>query len=297
MRVCVASGKGGTGKTLVSTSLALTLGRAEPVQLLDCDAEAPNAHLFLKPIIRQRKAVTTPVPTVDARACTHCGECARACRFNAIASLPETTVVFADLCHACGVCISACPARALSEFDREIGYVEIGEADGIAYVGGTVNVGEPRSGAVIAAVKSYAGRGKTVILDAPPGTSCPVVETLRGCDLALLVTEPTPFGLNDLRLAVETVRAMGIEAAVVINRDGIGDDRVGAYCRAESIPIWARIPHDRRIAEIVARGERAHEAVPELRTAMDRIADRLSSVAAPAEEHSAGALPASGART
>jgi MinD superfamily P-loop ATPase len=285
LRICIASGKGGTGKTLVSTSLALSLASVEPTQLLDCDAEAPNAHLFLKPHIRQRVPVTVPIPSVDQDACAHCGACAQACRFNAIASLPDTTTVFADLCHACGVCVSVCPERAISEVPREIGVVQIGEADGLAYAGGGVNVGEPRSSAVIKAVKSYADPGSVVIIDSPPGTSCPVVETLRGCDLALLVTEPTPFGLSDLRLAVETTRAMGIPVAVVINRDGIGDDRVDAYCKAERVPVWARIPHDRRIAEIVARGERAHEAVPELRDAIDRIAQRLRALYASGGVH------------
>jgi len=280
VRLCVASGKGGTGKTLVSTSLAEVMSGSERVQFLDCDVEAPNAHLFLRPVVRQRVPVTVPVPRVDETACSHCGKCARACRFNAIASLPDSTVVYADLCHSCGVCVSVCPERALEETEREIGFVEVGAAEGIAFVRGEVNVGEPRGSAVIAAVKSWASPSSDTILDAPPGTSCPVVETMRGCDFVLLVTEPTPFGLSDLRLAVQTTRAMGLPAAVVVNRDGVGDDRVDRFCESEGIPVWARIPHDRRIAETYARGRMALRVAPELREAIETIAGRLRERAA-----------------
>lgn len=275
MKVCIASGKGGTGKTLISTSLAAVLSEHEPVQLLDCDVDAPNAHLFLGPSIRQRVPVVVTVPRVDDEACVHCGECAQACRFKAIASLPKATLVYDELCHSCGVCVEACPTGAIAEVEREIGVVEIGSAGDIAFVQGAVHIGEARNGPVIAAVKSYSDRGATVLLDAPPGTSCPVVQTLRGCDLALLVAEPTPFGLSDLRLAVQTARAMGIPFGVVINRDGLGDNRVDAYCETEAIPIWARIPHDRAIAEASARGERAVETSPALRYAVVQVAERI----------------------
>ncbi len=251
------------------------MSKHEPVQLLDCDVEAPNAHLFLGPKIRQRVPVAVTVPRVDEEACTHCGECAQACRFNAIASLPNATVVYDELCHSCGVCAAVCPSGAIAEVKREIGVVEVGEAGEIGFVRGTLNVGEARSSPVIAAVKSYADRSCTILLDAPPGTSCPVVQTLRGCDLALLVTEPTPFGLHDLKLAVETVRALGLPLAVVVNRDGLGDDRVDAYCRAQNIPIWARIPHDRAIAEACARGERAVETSDALQSAVEQLGHRI----------------------
>ncbi len=275
MKVCIASGKGGTGKTLISTSLALALEKTEPVQLLDCDVEAPNAHLFLNPSIRQRVPVVVPMPHVDDGVCAHCGECAQACRFNAIASLPNGTVVYEDLCHSCGVCADACPTGAITEVSREIGHVDIGQAGDIAFARGTLNVGEVRSSPVIAALKTYADRSRTVLLDAPPGTSCPVVETLRGCGLAIFVGEPTPFGLSDLRLAVETARALDLPFAVVVNRDGLGDDRLDRYCRDEAIPIWGRVPHDRGIAEACARGERAIETSEALRSAVEEVAERI----------------------
>lgn len=278
LKVCIASGKGGTGKTLISTSLALFLSPDERVQLLDCDVEAPNAHVFLRPTIRQRTNVSVTVPRVDEEACAHCGKCAQACRFHAIASLPGATVVYDELCHSCGVCVRVCPNGALRETERVVGVVEVGDAQGVAFVRGRLNVGEARGGPVISAVKSYADPTATVLLDAPPGTSCPVIQTLKGVDLALLVTEPTPFGLHDLRLAVQTARAMGIPFAVVINRDGVGDDRVDAYCNAEGIAIWARIPHDRGIAEVCADGGRAVETSPALRSAIEHIATRLKEV-------------------
>ena len=275
MKVCIASGKGGTGKTLISTSLALVLAETEPVQLLDCDVESPNAHLFFNPSFRQRVPVAVTVPLVDDEACAHCGERARACRFNAIASLPNDTVVYTELCHSCGVCVAACSTGAIAEVSREIGYLDIGDAGAIAFVRGTLNVGEARSSPVIAAVKSYSDPSCTVLLDAPPGTSCPVVEAMRGCDLAILVSESTPFGLSDLRLAVETARLLDLPFAVVVNRDGLGDNRLDRYCRDEGIPVWGRVPHDRRIAEACARGERAIETSPALRSAVATVAERL----------------------
>ena len=277
MVVCVAGGKGGTGKTLVSTSLAMLLAEAEPVQFLDCDTEAPNSHLFLRPTITAHVPVMVPVPVVDESRCVHCGECAQSCRFNAIASLPATTVVHEELCHSCGLCARVCPHNAIREAQRPIGLVHLGRAGAIEFVGGELSIGEPRASAVVGAVKSYAVRSRTVIVDAPPGTSCPVVATLKGCDLALLVTEPTPFGLGDLRLIVETTRIMGIPVATVINRSDIGDSRVLEYCEAEGIPIWCRIPHDRSIAQASARGERAIETSPPLRAAIASLIDRLAS--------------------
>lgn len=259
MVVCVAGGKGGTGKTLVSTSLAVLLSEREPLQFLDCDTEAPNSHLFLRPTITAHVPVMVPVPVVDESRCVHCGECAQSCRFNAIASLPARTIVHEELCHSCGLCARVCPHNAIREARRPIGRVHLGKAGPIEFVGGELRIGEPRASAVVAAVKSYAVRSRTVIVDAPPGTSCPVVATLKGCDLALLVTEPTPFGLGDLKLIVETTRILGIPVAVVLNRADTGDSRVADYCETQGIPIWSRIVHDWSVAQASARGQLAIE--------------------------------------
>lgn len=277
MRVAVASGKGGTGKTLVSASLAHVLGRVRSVQYLDCDVEEPNGHLFLQPELDETTPVHVKVPKVDQERCTHCGECSRMCQFNAIASIETATLVFPELCHSCGGCLRVCPTHAITWDAQEIGVVELGQAPGVSFVHGRLHVGYPMSPPLIRAVKERAEPDAIVILDAPPGTSCPVVTTVRGCDLALLVTEPTPFGLHDLKLAVDAVRAMKIPAAVVLNREGIGDDRVDRYCAEAGLPIWARIPHDRRIAEAVARGALAVEVVPDLLAVFEALAARMLS--------------------
>ena len=278
MRVAVASGKGGTGKTLVSTSLARVLAGARRVQYLDCDVEEPNGHLFLQPDLLDPVPVSVKVPRIDQALCTHCGECSRLCQFNALASIDSATIVFPELCHACGGCVRVCPSGAISWDALVMGTLQQGRAGNLEFVHGRLRVGHPMSPPLIRAVKERSDPQATVVLDAPPGTSCPVVTTLRGCDLALLVTEPTPFGLHDLRLAVEAIRAMAIPAAVVLNRDGIGDDRVERYCAEEGLPVWERIPHDRRIAEAGARGALAVEAVPELLPRFEGLAERINAL-------------------
>ena len=277
MRIAVASGKGGTGKTLVATSLALTARERGAAALLDADVEAPNAALFLQPVLDRQRPVELMVPVVDQALCNHCGRCAEVCQFHAIASLPKTTLVFGELCHGCGSCALNCPTEAIAEVPRPIGLIEAGWADGwdgdeyIRFAQGTLEVGEAMATPVIRALKGYAhearwGDGGALILDAPPGTACPVIEALRGGDVALLVTEPTPFGLHDLRLAVEVARdELGLPVGVVINRDGVGDQGVESYCAEEGIPILMRIPLDRRIAEVYSEGGTLVEAVPEYR--------------------------------
>ena len=240
MRVVVASGKGGTGKTLVSTSLALVAADLGPVTLLDADVEAPNAALLLRPEIDHAWAVTQPVPVVDAGRCTHCGRCARVCQYHAIVSLPTTTLVFDDLCHGCGSCLLNCPAGAISETPRVIGEVEAGRIDGLSFAQGTLVIGEMMATPVIHALTKRAAEagwgGGGVIVDAPPGTACPVIEALRGADVALLVTEPTPFGLHDLRLAVELARdVLGLPVAVALNKSDAGRRRGGGVLRRRGI--------------------------------------------------------------
>jgi len=266
MRIAVASGKGGTGKTTVATNLAWTARReGRTVAYLDCDVEEPNGHLFLKPEIASRKPVEVLVPSVDADECTLCGECGRICCFSAILRMPSAVLVFPELCTSCGGCALVCEAGAITEVPRETGLLETGEAGGVQFVQGTLRIGEARSVAVIEAVKNAAPDVEVVIVDASPGTSCPVIEAVRGADLVLLVTEPTPFGLHDLKLAVEMVRAVGLGFGVVINRADLTFREVDRYCRAEQIDVLATIPDDRRIAESYSRGILACEALTEYR--------------------------------
>lgn len=260
MVVAVASGKGGTGKTTVAVSLALALGRC---RYLDCDVEEPNGHLLLRPVLTATEPVSKPVPVVDEAKCTRCLECARACAYHALAVLPDRVLVFPDLCHGCGLCAWVCPEQAITERLLPVGVVETGSAGEIQFVQGRLNVGEPMAVPVIRAVKHHIAPDRENIIDVPPGTSCPVVQSLEGCDFCLLVTEPTPFGLHDLRLAVETARTLGIALGVVLNRADIGDDATERYCRDEAIPLLLRIPFDRAIAEAYARGEPLLAARPE----------------------------------
>jgi MinD superfamily P-loop ATPase len=261
MIVSVASGKGGTGKTLVATSLALSL--ENEMQFLDCDVEEPNAHIFLKPVIDRREIVSIPIPQVDEARCTLCGKCAEVCAFNAIAVLPKKVLVFPELCHGCGACSYLCPESAIAEAGRDIGIVEMGYSGQIEFIHGKLSVGEAMAPPVIRQVKGHIDPIKTVIIDVPPGTSCPVVESVRGSDFCLLVTEPTPFGLNDLALAVEVIRKLGIPCGVVINREGVGDNKLEEYCNAEGLPILLRIPLDIEIARLYSRGIPLVEGMPQ----------------------------------
>ena len=262
MIISVASGKGGTGKTLVATSLALSLKDRHRVQLLDCDVEEPNDHIFLKPTITRNEAVCLPVPKVNEKKCNYCGKCAEVCAYNAIAVFAKHVLVFPELCHGCGACSYFCPEKAITEEAKKMGIVESGQSDGIAFVQGRLIVGEAMPVPVIRKVKDYANRDGIVIIDVSPGTSCPVVQSIKGSDFCLLVTEPTPFGLNDLVLAVETVRELGIPCGVVINRAGTGDTKVEKYCLKENIPVLLTIPMDTGIARLYSRGITLVEGIP-----------------------------------
>jgi MinD superfamily P-loop ATPase len=262
MIISIASGKGGTGKTTVALNLALSL---PDVQLIDCDVEEPNLHLFLSPRVHRAHPVTLPVPVVDETKCTYCGKCAEICRFNALAVVKNQILIFPELCHGCGGCSLLCPERAIRENPREIGVIQEGSHNGLSFVQGILNLGEPMPTPVIREEKKLIDRRKTVILDCSPGTSCPVIEGVRGSDFCLLVTEDTPFGLNDLELAVEMVRALGIPLGVFINRADLGDGRVKSYCQKEGVPLLGELPHDRWIAEVYSRGEIVVEKIPEYR--------------------------------
>lgn len=251
MIVAIASGKGGTGKTSVAVNMALSIGN---VQFLDCDVEEPNAHLLLHPGISRTEPVYLPVPVINEELCDHCGKCAEFCSNNAIFVSPEKVLVFPELCYSCGGCAIICPRKAISEEQRRIGTLKLGSAGDLELVYGELEVGEPMAVPVIKEVKRRIKNDRTVILDSPPGTSCPVIETVKGGDFCVLVTEPTPFGLHDLKITVQVLKDMGIPFGVVVNRAGLGDKKVYEYCEEKNIPILLEIPYKRKIAVLYSRG-------------------------------------------
>jgi len=259
MQIAVASGKGGTGKTTVAVNLAAAASMTAPqVQLLDCDVEEPNCHIFLSPSITERETVAIPVPKVHEARCSRCGMCGEACAFHAILVGSKRVIVFPELCHGCGACSYLCPERCIEEVPRSIGVVEEGTAllggQEIKFGHGVLNTGEALASPLVKRVREKSSAGSLVIVDSPPGTSCTMVQSVKGSDLCLLVTEPTPFGLHDLVLAYETVVKLGVPAAVLINRSDIGDDRVDRFCADRGIPVAMRIPLDKGLARMYAEG-------------------------------------------
>ena len=271
MIVSVASGKGGTGKTLVATSLALSLSATQKIQLLDCDVEEPNANILLRVTIKHSQPVNIPTPSVDETKCTYCGKCAEVCAYNAIAVIKKRVLIFPELCHGCGACSYLCPESAITEEGKEVGIVERGDSGNLELIQGRLNVGEAMAPPVIREVKKHIDHGSVVVIDVPPGTSCPVIEAAKGSGFCLLVTEPTPFGLNDLSLAVEVVRELNIPCGVIINRAGVGSDEVDQYCHREGIPILLKIPLDRSIAMFYSRGIPLVEGMPRWRQKFIRL--------------------------
>jgi MinD superfamily P-loop ATPase len=267
MIISVASGKGGTGKTTIAVNLALALAKNKEknVQFLDCDVEEPNAHLFLKPVITNSESVKIPVPKIDDEKCNYCGKCAEVCVFNAIAVTKNKVLVFPGLCHGCGACTLFCPEKAISEQGREIGILEEGKAGSISFIDGRLNIGEPMAPPIIKKIKKkskedYSGKDNNItnhnitLIDAPPGTSCPVIESIKGSDYTILVTEPTPFGLHDLILTVEVLKKLNIPHGVVLNKCDIGDHQVEEYCKKNNIPLLLFIPMDKEIAVAYSQG-------------------------------------------
>jgi len=266
LKIAIASGKGGTGKTTVAVNFAQALAAGgHEVTLLDCDVEEPNVHLFLHQEIETVAAVETTIPQVDEKKCTGCRVCAEVCEYHALAVLGNNVLVFPELCHACGACARFCPERAILEVPREIGMIQTGRTGCIRMIEGLLNVGEVMSPAVIKRVKEIGSDGNIEIIDAPPGTSCPVIAAVRDTDGVLLVTEPTPFGVHDLKLAVGMVRLLGLPCAVAINRCDVGETEIWRYCSSEHLPIVLEIPDDRRIAEAYSRGGTIMEELPEYR--------------------------------
>jgi MinD superfamily P-loop ATPase len=261
MIISIASGKGGTGKTTVATNLAVAYDGA--VQLLDCDVEEPNAHLFIKPDIDEVKTIFTPVPEIDMGKCTLCGKCAEICQFKAIVVIGKTVLPFPEMCHSCGGCMAVCPEKAITEIGRELGVIEKGKKNGLEFIHGRLRIGEAMSPPLIRKVREYTRPDTLTIIDAPPGTSCPVITSMKGSDFVLLVTEPTPFGLHDLKLAVGAVKILGIPCGLVINRSDIGDDRVKEYAKEEGLSVLMEIGFDRRIAEAYSKGYMLVDVMPE----------------------------------
>lgn len=276
MIISVASGKGGTGKTTVATNLASAL--ESHVQLLDCDVEQPNAHLFIQPEYHLTRTVTTPVPQIDREKCNFCGKCADICQFKAIAVIPNGVLLFEELCHGCGGCQYICPQKAITETGRPLGTLRKGRKNGLELVFGELRIGEAMAPPLIREVRRSGNPNGLTIVDAPPGTSCPVITAIRHTDFVLLVTEPTPFGLHDLKLAVEAVHYLNIPCGLVINRSDCGDDQVHTYAGEKGLPILLEIPFDRRIAEAYSNGIMFSENQPEWRNRFVRLFEQIKEI-------------------
>jgi len=273
MRIAFASGKGGTGKTTIAVNLAYFLvSSGRQVQYLDCDVEEPNGHIFLKPESREKRTVSVMIPVIDQGKCTSCGECSTKCQFSALVTLPGNTLIFPELCHGCGLCLKVCPYGALREGARVIGHIEKGvSVHGIETVSGALNVGEPMAGPVIQEVKKEYTPESIQIIDAPPGTSCPVVKTISDVDCVVLVTEPTPFGLHDLKIAVAVAEKLDKPVGVVINRENGGFAPLADYLDEKGLPVLAALPEMRDISECYSMGKLILQALPAYTEQFDRL--------------------------
>ena len=277
MKIAIASGKGGTGKTTIATNLAYSIaGMGQVAQYIDCDVEEPNGHIFLKPDITETTTATINVPVVDTEKCIGCGKCSQLCQYSAIICLKDKAMVFSQMCHACGGCMLVCPVGAIQEEPKEIGFVDTGMAKVVNFVQGRLKIGDIHTPSLIKQTKANSIEEGVVIVDAPPGTSCPVIEAVKGADYVLLVTEPTPFGLNDLKLAVGMVRELGIPFAVVINRSDPDEHMTNQYCKDENIDIIFEVPDDRRIAEAYSVGKMVVDVFPDYKKQFVGLYEKIS---------------------
>ena len=276
MIISVASGKGGTGKTTVAVNLAASLD--QQVQVLDCDVEAPNAHLFLNPSISEKQTVNTPIPVIDKDRCSFCKKCMEICRFNAIAVLKKEVLVFDNLCHSCGGCVEICPEGAVVEKNKVLGEIWHGRAGSVQVSQGCLKIGEVMVPPVIKQIRAKENLEKITIIDAPPGTSCPVIAAVNKTDFALLVTEPTPFGLHDLKLAVQTVKLLAVPCGIVINRAGLGNGAVHEYAQKEGIPVLMEIPFDKQIAQHYSNGAVIVDTIPGLKGRFLNLFEKISRI-------------------
>jgi len=277
MIISVASGKGGTGKTTIAVSLALSVQHSV---YIDCDVEEPNGHILLEPVISTQQYVTKRLPKIDFDRCTFCSKCSELCEFNAIIVLKSDVMVFEDMCHGCGVCSYFCPEHAIIEVEKNIGEIRKGstKSEPIDFIDGTLNIGEMSATQLIRQVRKEALPDRTNILDAPPGTSCSMVAAVKDTDYCILVTESTPFGLNDLRLAIQVVRLLGVPFGVIINKYDDHFPALDYHCSSEGIPVLLKIPFDRKVAEYYSRGIPLVHAMPQLKESFRRLFEQIQLV-------------------
>ncbi|MDD4307425.1 MAG: ATP-binding protein [Thermoplasmata archaeon] len=273
MNIAIASGKGGTGKTTVAVNMALSLG---DVQLIDCDVENPNGHLFLGKELEKVEPVNLIIPVIDKAKCTKCGKCSDFCRYNALVTFKHDSLFFPEMCHGCGGCMMVCPEKAITETTRPIGKIFTTTVGKMDFWSGLLNIGEPMATPVIKNLKSHIESSRSALLDSPPGTACPVIETMSDANFVILVTEPTPFGLHDLKLSIDVVRMLDIPFGVIVNRMGSGDDRVQMHCKAEEINLLMEIPQSQEIASLYSKGIPFVTVMPEWKEKFMDLYDRIS---------------------
>jgi len=275
LKITIASGKGGTGKTTVSTNLTSYLANfGNKVVLVDLDVEEPNSALFIASKLKNSEICNKMVPKWESEDCTYCGDCADVCNFNAIVSLPSEILVFPELCHSCYACSELCPTNSLPMTPVRIGEIKEYEANDFHFVEGRLDLGQEMAVPLISQTIDYANnkfKDEIKIFDAPPGTSCPVIEASKDSDFVILITEATPFGLNDLKLAVETMKVLKQKFGVIINRDGIGNSSVEEYCQDENIPIITKIQNDKEVAKLYSKGELIYPKIEHFKTSLDEI--------------------------